>query len=354
MKSTKNKFNGTAFVGIDVHKNSWKVCLISEGGFKKEFSCNPETQVLISSLLKLLPEFQFKCTYEAGFSGFWLCDQLNSHEAFECIVVNPADIPTSNKDKSQKEDRRDARKIATQLKADALRGIYVPCEEDLGLREIQRIRYTITSDLTRWKNRTKSFLFRHGITPPTDLFPCSRSHWTGKFIKWLKSIEFKEPSLRFSLDQLIVSVEILRDKKKEILSELQLKIEESKFKDSYLKLIEIPGIGTIGSATIMTEVIDIKRFSSYEKFHSFIGLIPSTNSSAETERVRGITNRANKRLRSILVEASWVAIRHDTDLFNLYHQLKQRMNTNKAIVRVAKKLATRIRYELLTLEMKTT
>jgi transposase len=70
MKTTKIKFNGTAFVGIDVHKNSWKVCLMSEGGFKKEFSCNPETQVLISSLLKLLPKFLFKCTYEAGFSGF--------------------------------------------------------------------------------------------------------------------------------------------------------------------------------------------------------------------------------------------------------------------------------------------
>ncbi|MFT6748040.1 MAG: transposase [Glaciecola sp.] len=106
------------------------------------------------------------------------------HEAFECIVVNPADIPSSNKDKSQKEDRRGARKIATQLKAEALQGIYVPCEEDLGLREIQRIRYTVTSDLTRWKNRTKSFLFRHGITPPKDQFPCSRSHWTGKLLRF--------------------------------------------------------------------------------------------------------------------------------------------------------------------------
>ena len=73
-----------------------------------------------------------------------------------------------------------------------------------------------------------------------------------------------------------------------------MKIEESKYKDPYLKLIEIPGIGTIGSATIMTEVIDINRFSSYEKFHSFIGLIPSTNSSAETERVMGITKRSKK------------------------------------------------------------
>jgi len=353
MKSTKNKFNGTAFVGIDVHKNSWKVCLLSEGGFKKEFSCNPETQVLISSLLKLLPNFYFKCTYEAGFSGFWLCDQLNEHEAFECMVVNPADIPTSNKDKSQKEDRRDARKIAAQLKAEALQGIYVPSEEDLALREIQRIRYTITSDLTRWKNRIKSFLFRHGITPPKEQFPCSSSHWTGKFIKWLKSIEFRWVALRFSLDQLITSVEVLRDKKKEILRELKYQIAASKYNASYLKLIEIPGIGTIGSATIMTEIIDIKRFSSYEKFHSFIGLIPSTNSSAETERVRGITNRSNKRIRSILVEASWIAIRHDTDLFNLYHQFKQRMNANKAIVRVAKKLATRVRYELLNLETMT-
>jgi hypothetical protein len=60
MKTTKIKFNGTAFVGIHLHKNSRKVCVLGDVGFKKEFSCNPETQVLISSLLKLLPEFQFK------------------------------------------------------------------------------------------------------------------------------------------------------------------------------------------------------------------------------------------------------------------------------------------------------
>jgi transposase len=51
---------------------------------------------------------------------------LNNHEASECIVVNTADIPSSNKDKSQKEDRRDALKIATQLKAEALQGISIP------------------------------------------------------------------------------------------------------------------------------------------------------------------------------------------------------------------------------------
>ena len=38
--------------------NRWQMGAYS--GFKKEFSCNPETQVLISSLLKLLPDFYFK------------------------------------------------------------------------------------------------------------------------------------------------------------------------------------------------------------------------------------------------------------------------------------------------------
>ena len=47
MKTTKIKFNGTAFVGIDVHKNSWKDCLISEGGFTR----NRDRHRFISLLL---------------------------------------------------------------------------------------------------------------------------------------------------------------------------------------------------------------------------------------------------------------------------------------------------------------
>jgi hypothetical protein len=57
MKSAKIKFNGTAFVRIDV-------------GFKKEFSCNPETQVLIYSLLKLLLNSSSNAHKKPGSLGF--------------------------------------------------------------------------------------------------------------------------------------------------------------------------------------------------------------------------------------------------------------------------------------------
>ncbi|MEY5041259.1 MAG: Transposase family, partial [Bacteroidota bacterium] len=37
------------------------------------------------------------------------------------------------------------------------------------------------------------------------------------------------------------------------------------------KLIKINGVGLISCITIITEVGDIKRFNTYEKFHSFAG-----------------------------------------------------------------------------------
>ena len=78
--------------------------------------------------------------------------------------------------------------------------------------------------------------------------------------------------------------------------------------------------------------------------------MPSTNSSDVMEKIRGITHRSNKRLRSTFVEAAWVVIKYNTDLFVYYHELKQRMKPNKAIIKVAKKLSSQVRYTLLQVE----
>lgn len=350
MEKSQNNFIATAFVGIDVHDKSWKVCLLSDAGYRKEFSCEPETEILLKTLRNFLPNFNFECAYEAGFSGFWLHDELNEIEGVNCIVVHPADIPTTDKEKAQKEDRRDARKIAQQLKAEAIKGIYVPTKSEVGLREIQRLQFTITKDLTASKNRVKSFLKRYNIKPPKELFPTAKTHWSAKFMKWLKELDLNDRFLNFTLQNLTDCVVQLRHRKAQILKELRIMIQESKKEKEYNKLTNIKGIGIVGATTILTEIVDIRRFRSYESFHSFIGLVPSTANSANTEKIRGVTPRANRRLRNIFIEASWVAIKYDTDLHHYYHELKQRMKANKAIIRVAKKLATKVRYNLLELQ----
>ena len=97
---------------------------------------------------------------------------------------------------------------------------------------------------------------------------------------------------------------------------------------------------------ILTEIGDIKRFKNTDKLNSFMGLIPSTNSSGENDKVGDITPRTNKMLRSAIIESAWVAIRNDAALMMAYQQLIKRMKPQMAIIRIAKKLVNRIIFVL--------
>jgi len=96
--------------------------------------------------------------------------------------------------------------------------------------------------------------------------------------------------------------------------------------------------------TLFTEIIDINRFSNFDKLASFVGLVPSIYSTADTEYSRGISFRHNKFLRPLIIEATWIAIRRDPALSIKYFQLCNSMPKNKAIIRISKKLLSRIKH----------
>jgi transposase len=93
--------------------------------------------------------------------------------------------------------------------------------------------------------------------------------------------------------------------------------------------------------TILTEIETIDRFANFDKLCGYIGLIPSTNSSGEKEKVGNLTPRGHT-LRSAIIESAWVAARLDPALCKSYHDYCKRMEPNKAIIRIARKLLSRI------------
>lgn len=109
-------------------------------------------------------------------------------------------------------------------------------------------------------------------------------------------------------------------------------------------LLTVPGIGFITAMTLLTEIIDMNRFKTLENLAAYVGLIPSIQSSDEKEINLGISNRRNKYLRTMLVEAAWIAVKKDPALTMKFANLYRRMNKNKAIIRIAKILLSRIRY----------
>src|ERR1035437_9932563 len=116
------------FIGLDVHKKSWAVTLYSDEFELKTFTQPPNPDVLVKYLNQHYPGAKFKAVYEAGFSGFWAQREL-SRLGICCHIIHPADVPTSDKEKRQKTDKMDSRKLSRVCKGGDFKAIYIAVYE---------------------------------------------------------------------------------------------------------------------------------------------------------------------------------------------------------------------------------
>jgi len=345
LQNNKIDFNGQdIYVGIDVHLKSWKVTIMTEKLFIKTFSQDPNPEQLSRFLKRNFPNANYHSAYEAGFCGYWIHNQLLALD-IDSIVVNAADIPTTDKEKTNKNDKSDSKKIAKSLKSGYLKGIYVPSLKTLEDRNLLRIRGAIVQDLIRNKNRIKSFLYFHGIVVP-EHFLSKSTHWSKKFMDWLKDIGMPEDSARKSLNILIREIEELRGTLLSITQDIRALSKSETYSNCVNLLRSIPGIGELTAMTILTEIETMERFSNFDQLCSFVGLVPTTKSSGEKDNTGEITKRGNNFLRNIIIECAWIAARRDLSLNKSYHEYCKRMEPSKAIVRIARKLLSRIRFVL--------
>lgn len=339
-KGNRLDFTGQSiYVGMDVHKKSWSVSIYTEHFEHKTFTQPPEVEKLTKYLHRTFPGATYYTVYEAGFSGFWIHEKLTA-KGIHCMVVNPADVPTMHKEKAGKSDKVDCRKLARTLRSGDIRGIYVPTKEQMEDRQLLRTRQSMVRKQTRCKNQIKSILFFYGIPIPEE------SHWSRNFINRIEAVRMERASgdraLKAHLEELMHLRQIIADLNRAILA----LSKTDAYRDMVLLLKSVPGISTLTAMTLLTEVCDISRFSSLDKLASYAGLIPDVQSSGEHEHVEGITRRRNPALRTILIEASWVAVRKDPALMMAFNTYALRMKKTAAIVHVARKLLNRVRFVL--------
>ncbi len=310
----------------------------------KTFSQSSKAGDLKKFLERNYPNGTYYSAYEAGFCGFSAHRELQKI-GINNIVVNPADVPTTDKERKQKEDSRDSRKIVRSLYNNELEAVHVPNMDIEGLRSLVRYRRTLVKEISRYKNRTKSFLYYNGVEIPVELAKGS-GHWSKHYSQWLQSLEFESEYSRQVLSQIMDTVEHLRKKLLEVNRNFRQLEKDSEYSGQIKLLRTVPGVALVTSMTIITELNNIERFKSIDRLCSYVGLVPRTNSSGEKDRTGSITPRSKQQLRSMLIESAWIAIRHDPALMMKYGELVKRMDSNKAIVNIAKRLLSRIRYVL--------
>ena len=125
----KQSFEGkTIFCGIDSHKKNWSISIYIDDSYYTYVHQVPDAEALKKYLTSNFPGAKYVACYEAGFAGFSIQRKLSA-TGIDCIVVNPADVPKTNKDIFHKNDKGDSRMLAEALSKGMLRGIYIPDEE---------------------------------------------------------------------------------------------------------------------------------------------------------------------------------------------------------------------------------
>jgi len=330
----------TIFCGIDVHKKSWRVNVRSDEFELEDYSQDPCEELLLKHLRKRYPGAGFQVAYEAGFCGFGIQRSLKS-SGVSCMVVNPAGVPCSDKDRKRKNDRIDARKISRHLSNRSLRPIYVPSIEMEHARTLVRQRIRLVKDQTRCKNRIWHMLMFSGLKLKLDK---PNDYWSRRFVESLKQLPCQTPSLRQALDTALEEYLLIRKLVGTVTKLLRALSTQKSFATLQNLIQSIPGIGLLNSMVIITELQDMKRFKTLDKLCAYAGIVPDTASSGDSAIVKGITHRSNNYLRPAIVESSWVIIRKDPAMLHLYKKYCRKMVPNKAIIKISKHLLSRIRY----------
>ncbi len=323
------------YIGIDIHKRSWKVHCSTDLFSGKSFSMSSDPQELKKYVDKHYGSYEITTAYEAGCCGYY------AHRCFKgygwlSLVVNPADIHRKGKEKHTKTDRIDAQLISRELKDGRLESIFIPSVEREELRSLFRRRNDLVKDFRRIKSYIKMQLLYFGIKEPEEF---DNDHWSHKYRKWLDAMVFKYPTAKSTLESRMRMFRFIDQDLRSVTNEIRAYCRKHYKKDYYL-LRSIPGIGGIVACGIISELGDLRRFNSVKHLAGYVGLAPGVHQSGGNYKTMGITRRAHRLIRSYFVEAAWQAIRADP-VIQAYYRKHLGKNVKSIIIKVARKLLSR-------------
>ena len=324
------------FIGMDIHKKSWSVHLRTDLFDHKGFSMPPDTSKLVDYVSNHFGDHEVSLTYEAGCCGFTAARYF-LNMGWTVKVVNPNDVPRSDKQLYQKTDKLDCRNLCRQLQQDQLHGIYIPTEPEEQLKSLLRQRNQVVKQLRKAKSQIKGLLLFHGIRVPEEF---DNPNWSKDFTQWLQDIKWTYATGAACMNSKLRILTMLKSEYLQTSNELRAWCRKQHKTDYYL-LKSIPGIGGLLSAAILAELGDIRRFNNEREFSNCIGMVPGIHQSSESESKMGLTPRCKALLRSYLIESAWVAIRIDPEI-QAYYRKHAGRNPKNVIVKVAHKMCRRI------------
>lgn len=325
----------TKYVAFDVHIATISIAVLNREGklvYQAVIQTDPNA---IRDFLRGISG-PVHLTFEEGSLSQWLFD-LARPLVNELLVCNAKQAYCVG----SKSDKADALRLAQYLRAGLLKGVYHGSATTHTLKQLAHIYDSITTDTTRCMNRLKSLYTSLGIA-------CSgRDVYYSRNRKlWLDKLTCGH---RLRAEFLYKQLDHLRPLKQEA-SKAMLK--EAKRHRAFNSLRQVPGLGPVRVAQIISAVGSPHRFRTKRQLWKYCGLSVVTRSSSDYELVEeGLRRRTNKtqtrrlnkeynrRLKRVFKSGALEALK-DESVKKIYQRLTSKgIRSEMALLTIARKLA---------------
>jgi hypothetical protein len=101
------------------------------------------------------------------------------------------------------------------------------------------------------------------------------------------------------------AIDTLELRRKQLESAITELVPGSPYAQTVARLRCLRGVDTLSAVGLCAEIGDFTRFERPGQLMSYVGLVPSENSSGETRRQGPITKTGSRHARRLLIEAAW-------------------------------------------------
>ena len=285
-----------SLVGLDVHATKIVAAVLDAETGELQFFAMTADIDKTAGFCAALPR-PVRVAYEAGPTGYGLARELIKRRV-DCVVAAPSKIPRASGDRV-KTDRRDAELLVRLLLAGKLHAVRVPGAEEEALRDLVRAREGVRVDLMRCRHRLSKLLLRHGIRFEDG------DAWTERHRAWLATVVLEWPAAQATLLDVRGAIDALTHRRDGLERQIVSMLPSSPWTAQVGVLRCLRGVDTLTAVGLCAEVGDFARFGRAEQLMSYLGLVPSENTTGQQRRLGSITKTGSAHARRLLVEAAW-------------------------------------------------
>ena len=229
----------------------------------------------------------------------------------------------------RKTDRIDAEVLALALERGGIPIAHVLSPERRELRRWLGVRRALIESRVKMVTTARGLCRELGQALPSCV--------TRSFVMRARQVPLDDAA-RAVIEPLLNTIETLNTQ----LEEAERQLAQLCAREPVVRLLSTaPGVATIVAAAFVSVVDDAGRFHNAHELESYVGLVPTENSSGAKRRIGAITKRGNQYLRSLLMESAWTILRSapaDDPMRQWGQALVQRRGSRIAVVAIARRL----------------